>query len=138
MNGKEYLYKFDVENYYLHKDYNSKGSLEGTDIALAVVKLDRSDPDFDDEMLKKVYIPPIKVIPNDQIDALRGSEIRILGYPNTICHPQSHSAQKNHNYLYEDHGPIANIILDQKTSRAIILSQSEQIVTSIGQDGGEI
>ena len=44
------MYKFEVVGkFFAHKDYNKKGSLNGTDIALALVKIDRSDENFDEE-----------------------------------------------------------------------------------------
>ena len=61
-DGQKYLFKFDLNKFFLHKNYKENGFLIGTDIALAAITIDRSDPGFDEEKFGQIEIPEIELI----------------------------------------------------------------------------
>ena len=118
------MLKFHLHKYFLHHDYNGKHYPNGTDIALAIMKIDRTDHYFDEEELDKVHIPHLDFIRNEDIGNLRGSNIKNAGYPIEIFDSESECLVTNDNYLYEDEGPIDDIVQNQDNGAPIILFDS--------------
>ena len=55
--------------------------LKGSDIALAVVKIDRSSQDFDEKTLEELELPGIDYVDAEDLQNLSKSIFRVTGYP---------------------------------------------------------
>jgi len=66
----------------VHKNYDNEKSLfKGTDISLAAVQIDRSDPFFSEEEFSILSIPTIDFLQTQELSDLKKSPIRVVGYP---------------------------------------------------------
>jgi len=74
----------------VHKNYeNEKSLFKGTDISLAAVQIDRSDPFFNEQQFSQLQIPTIDFLRTEELENLKKSSIRVVGYPIEIYDPKS-------------------------------------------------
>ena len=121
-NGDQYKYKFDLLTFVVHKDYHHQKDLfRGTDIGLAAFKIDRSAPGFNQEDFSQLRIPQINFLKPEELESLKESQVRVVGYPIEIYDPASGAMESNSHLLYQDEGPVGSIKLQEDGFGAIAL-----------------
>ena len=132
-NGDQYKYKFDLLTFVVHKDYHHQKDLfRGTDIGLAAFKIDRSAPGFDPEEFSQLRIPQISFLKPEELEGLKETQVRVVGYPIETYDPASGAMEPNSHRLYQDEGALGGIKLREDGFGAIALYSYDQVVTGQG------
>jgi len=121
-NGDQHKYKFDLVQFVAHAGYRRQRDLfRGTDIGLAAFKIDRSAPGFDQAEFSQLRIPQINFLKPEELEGLKESQVRVVGYPIEIYDPASGAMESNSHLLYQDEGALGGIKLREDGFGAIAL-----------------
>ena len=138
-DGNKFSFKFLIIDFTENSEYRGNNDfLSGKDSAIAVLRIDKSDSNFDEAEFQKIIVSKYNMIKQSDLDKLKSIKLRVEGYPIHIFNSDTENMEVNNRALYKDEGHAHTVILHDNGSSATLRYRMNEIVTSKGQSGGSI